>query len=87
MEGNVFKYKFIILEILGSGEKEVVFLYTLTAGKCPKSFGLNVAQLAGLPLVIIEKAKSKAEVFSSKTDSQRYFGNVEIITSILLHIF
>ena len=33
----------------GEGAEEVTFLYTLTEGACPKSYGVNVARLAGLP--------------------------------------
>lgn len=29
------------------GIEEVTFLYRLTAGACPKSYGVNVARLAG----------------------------------------
>ena len=35
---------------VGSGVgavEEVTFLYRLTAGACPKSYGVNVARLAG----------------------------------------
>lgn len=35
---------------VGTGEgglEEVTFLYRLTAGSCPKSYGVNVARLAG----------------------------------------
>jgi len=35
---------------VGKGEgglEEVTFLYRLTAGACPKSYGVNVARLAG----------------------------------------
>lgn len=30
------------------GLEEVVFLYKLTPGACPKSYGVNVARLAGI---------------------------------------
>jgi DNA mismatch repair protein MSH6 len=30
------------------GLEEVTFLYRLTPGACPKSYGVNVARLAGL---------------------------------------
>lgn len=29
------------------GFEEVTFLYRLTSGSCPKSYGVNVARLAG----------------------------------------
>lgn len=31
----------------GGGLEEVTFLYRLTPGACPKSYGVNVARLAG----------------------------------------
>jgi len=31
------------------GVEEVTFLYRLTPGSCPKSYGVNVARLAGIP--------------------------------------
>lgn len=30
------------------GVEEVTFLYRLTPGSCPKSYGINVARLAGI---------------------------------------
>lgn len=30
------------------GTEEVTFLYRLTLGACPKSYGVNVARLAGM---------------------------------------
>jgi len=38
-------------------ESNITFLYTLGEGGCPKSFGINVARLAGLPEEVLEKAK------------------------------
>ena len=43
------------------GEEEAItFLYKFTEGSCPKSYGFNVAQLAGLPPNVIALAKRKA---------------------------
>lgn len=39
---------------------EVTFLYRLTAGACPKSYGVNVARLAGLPPTVLRMAAAKA---------------------------
>jgi DNA mismatch repair protein MSH6 len=36
---------------------DITFLYTLGSGVCPKSFGINVARLAGLPDDVLMKAK------------------------------
>jgi DNA mismatch repair ATPase MutS len=30
----------------------VTFLYTLQSGACPKSYGMNVAVMAGLPIEV-----------------------------------
>ena len=38
------------------GEEEVTFLYKLAKGACPKSYGTNVARLAGLPERVIQRA-------------------------------
>jgi DNA mismatch repair protein MSH6 len=40
----------------GQGEEEVTFLYKLAKGACPKSYGTNVARLAGLPERVIKRA-------------------------------
>jgi DNA mismatch repair protein MSH6 len=41
----------------------ITFLYTLADGACPKSFGINVAKLAGLPDEVLSKAKQKSVAF------------------------
>jgi DNA mismatch repair protein MSH6 len=38
------------------GGEEVTFLYKLTEGACPRSYGTNVARLAGLPHNVISRA-------------------------------
>ncbi len=40
----------------GDGVDQVTFLYRLTEGACPKSYGVNVARLAGLPDVVVRRA-------------------------------
>ncbi|XP_030532528.2 DNA mismatch repair protein MSH6 [Rhodamnia argentea] len=45
------------------GIEEVTFLYRLTPGPCPKSYGVNVARLAGLPESILQKAASRSREF------------------------
>ncbi len=41
---------------VAEGGEEVTFLYRLTAGGCPKSYGTNVARLAGLPRGLVARA-------------------------------
>lgn len=37
-----------------------MFLYKLTEGACPKSYGFNAARLAGIPPNVIQNARSIA---------------------------
>uniref|UniRef100_A0A0D9UXJ9 DNA mismatch repair proteins mutS family domain-containing protein n=1 Tax=Leersia perrieri TaxID=77586 RepID=A0A0D9UXJ9_9ORYZ len=50
----------------GDGEKELTFLYRLTSGACPESYGLQVATMAGLPRSIVERAAVAGEAMRSK---------------------
>jgi DNA mismatch repair protein MSH6 len=51
------------------GEK-VVFLYKLEEGACSKSYGLNVARLAGLPSSVLERAQSKSDELEMSIDAR-----------------
>jgi DNA mismatch repair protein MSH6 len=44
---------------------EVTFLYKLTPGGCPKSYGTNVARLAGLPEAVVRRAALLAAAHAS----------------------
>lgn len=46
----------------------ITFLYTLGNGACPKSFGINVARLAGLPDTVLMKAKRISTDFELETN-------------------
>ena len=48
--------------------ESIVFLYKLAAGSCPKSYGFNVAKLAGIHPDIISLAKRKAEEMNRSTE-------------------
>ncbi|CAM0951311.1 unnamed protein product [Alopecurus aequalis] len=53
---------------VGTGEgglEEVTFLYRLTAGSCPKSYGVNVARLAGIPASVLQRANEKSIDFEA----------------------
>ncbi|TKY61722.1 DNA mismatch repair protein MSH6 [Spatholobus suberectus] len=47
------------------GLDEVTFLYRLTPGACPKSYGVNVARIAGLPTSVLQKAAAKSREFEA----------------------
>lgn len=46
--------------------EQVTFLYKLTSGMCPKSHGINVARLAGLPPSVVNMAQMKSQEFESE---------------------
>lgn len=47
------------------GLEEVTFLYRLTPGACPKSYGVNVARLAGIPTKLLQRANEKSSEFEA----------------------
>ncbi|KAG5174932.1 muts protein 6 [Tribonema minus] len=56
----------------GEGEAQrVTFLYTLTDGACPKSFGINVARLARLPHQVLVTAERKSHAFEAALQQQQ----------------
>lgn len=46
---------------------QVTFLYQLARGACPRSYGVNVARLAGLPENVLQRATD----FSSSMEARR----------------
>ncbi|TPX69650.1 hypothetical protein SpCBS45565_g02308 [Spizellomyces sp. 'palustris'] len=50
-------------------KREVTFLYKLTDGSCPKSYGMNVASMAGVPIEIVEKADKIAASFQDSKEA------------------
>ncbi|PNS17694.1 hypothetical protein CAC42_3089 [Sphaceloma murrayae] len=62
----------------GSGEKEVTFLYEVGEGTAHRSYGLNVARLAGLPAAILEVAKGKSAALEMEEMRRRlvYLGRI-----------
>ncbi|EPB93010.1 hypothetical protein HMPREF1544_00084 [Mucor circinelloides 1006PhL] len=47
--------------IMDEDEQNVTFLYKLTTGICEKSFGMNVATMAGIPPSVVTRAAKIAE--------------------------
>ncbi|KAF5455366.1 hypothetical protein F2P56_024955 [Juglans regia] len=58
--------------------EEVTFLYRLTPGACPKSYGVNVARLAGLPDSVLQKAAAKSREFEDTygKDKKKFENNL-----------
>lgn len=44
----------------------MTFLYKLSAGSSPRSYGINVARLAGLPAAVIELALKQSRAFEDR---------------------
>ncbi|KAF9936320.1 DNA mismatch repair protein msh6 [Modicella reniformis] len=51
--------------------REVTFLYKLVDGVCEKSYGMNVAHMAGVPRKIVDHAELMAEAFELKQETKR----------------
>lgn len=49
-------------------EGQLVFLYKLRPGPCPKSYGLQVATLAGIPRSVVRAAAAAARVMETKLE-------------------
>lgn len=47
---------------LSPTEQELVFLYRLTSGACPESYGMQVALMAGIPKTVVESASNAGQV-------------------------
>jgi len=52
-----------------NSNSNITFLYTLGEGVCPKSFGINVARLAGLPDEVLKIAEQKSRAFEEELSS------------------
>ena len=49
---------------------QVTFLYRLTEGACPKSYGPNVARLAGLPPALVKRASELSAQLESSAGNR-----------------
>lgn len=68
-------------------EERITFLYKLTQGACPKSYGFNVAQLAGLPSPVISLAREKATSCEREARHIKLLRYEVIIVCIFLHYY
>ncbi|GMH78533.1 hypothetical protein TL16_g07839 [Triparma laevis f. inornata] len=59
-------------------EKNITFLYQLGEGACPKSFGINVARLAGLPEGVLAIAEKRSANFQKEME-----GGVEGVEAVV----
>ena len=67
------EYEFAYVKVAGCSVRmlmQVTFLYTLTDGAFPKSYGINVARLAGLPDGVVKRASSFATQLEEQHESR-----------------
>ncbi|KAL5256929.1 hypothetical protein ACHWQZ_G012010 [Mnemiopsis leidyi] len=57
-------------------EQDITFLYKLSPGSCPKSFGFNAARLAGIPEPVITNAHKISNQFERLSDRFHIFGKL-----------
>ena len=62
-------------------KNNITFLYTLGDGPCPKSFGVNVARLAGLPDDVLQRAKKVSTLFEAEMNGETNNNQHKIIPS------
>jgi len=62
-------------------KNSITFLYTLSDGPCPKSFGVNVARLAGLPDDVLQRAKRVSSQFEAEMDGEKSNQQHKIVSS------
>ncbi|KAJ3053991.1 DNA mismatch repair protein msh6 [Rhizophlyctis rosea] len=46
-------------------KRDITFLYKLRHGSCPKSYGMNVASMAGVPVEVVDRADNVAAEFEN----------------------
>jgi DNA mismatch repair protein MSH6 len=54
-------------------EENVTFLYKLSEGACPKSYGFNAARLAGVPVNIVKRAHDIATKLETEVNLRHAF--------------
>lgn len=67
----------------GDGETDVTFLYEVGEGVAHRSYGLNVAKLAGLPTTLLEKASKRSSQMEEQ-EARRRLGYLSKAAGALL---
>jgi DNA mismatch repair protein MSH6 len=53
-------------------EESVTFLYKMARGRCPKSFGFNVARLAGLKHCIVARGREISKELEKEAKNRQF---------------
>src|SRR5699024_7865976 len=60
---------FDVADYRAGGEQQLVFLHALKPGPASRSFGLQVAALAGVPRPVIHKAEHYLQALETRSDN------------------
>lgn len=55
-------------------DEDIIFLYKLKQGICSKSYGFNVAKIAGVPSDILRQSYTFGKEFELKVETSRLLG-------------
>jgi len=69
LNGKVGNYHMSFMEE-GEGEHRISFMYRLVKGRADRSFGLNVASLANLPIHLVNQAKLLSKEMEANVDER-----------------
>lgn len=64
-------------------QESIVFLYKMTEGRCPKSYGFNAAKLAGLDRNIVARGVEVAKQLEEEAKLRNIFKNMFISDNVL----
>lgn len=64
--------------------ESVTFLYKIAKGRCPKSYGFNVARLAGLEQNVVARARALAKLLENENKNRQLLR--QIFTNDLLNL-
>ena len=65
-----------------TSEKDVTFLYEVGEGVAHRSYGLNVAKLAGLPRTLLEEASLRSQQMEQEEGHRRLNHLFKVIGSL-----
>lgn len=66
-------------------QKEIIFLHEVIAGTADRSYGIHVAQMAGLPSAVIERAEevlATLETKSTRDDTTQKLGHLPLFSPV-----
>ena len=61
---------------------EIEFRYRVIDGKADKSYGINVARLAHLPKIVLDRAKQLLQEYEGMNDSQQFQPNLFVMDQV-----